>query len=531
MRGRLLSLSGRARWFVLFAAFTALGGLWAVASPLYGVPDEPAHAIYSAAAIRGEVWEPGDGNRVEVVVPADFAAAGAVPACYAFQPEVPAGCEAAYPDVDGDATAVTSAGRYPPAYYLYTGLGSLVGGGAQTVYLMRLMTAVLVGALLASATCSVLDQSRRAWTLCGLAVATTPTLFFFAGSVNPQAPEIAASLLLWVSGAALLQRLASEPTRPFRLREPVVRRVVVGAAVLSVARPLSLLWLAVIVASLIAALATGPAMGAFFRSVAGRVALAVVSATSLVTLAWVLLRDSLIQQDVPVYADLPFGQAVVTAVEKLDNEFRDMIGVFGWRDNAAPGVVFVLFGVLLGALVLVGLTAGRARQLVVVAALVALVVVLPPVLDLREYQSSAFAWQGRYTLPVAVGIPLLLGLASDARGTTARDTRVAPTGPPRRVLVFFGLALVVVHVASFTGALNRSVHGVSGWWFISEPGWVPPLPAPLLIGGVVVLCVLLAAGLVGVLTRPSDGEQAGPVGGPACGDGLQDVGQLSDTSR
>ena len=36
--------------------FTALGCLWALATPLMAVPDEPAHTVYAAAAVRGEVW-------------------------------------------------------------------------------------------------------------------------------------------------------------------------------------------------------------------------------------------------------------------------------------------------------------------------------------------------------------------------------------------------------------------------------------------------------------------------------------------
>ncbi|SSC24647.1 Protein of unknown function DUF2142, membrane, partial [Klenkia terrae] len=533
VRGRVMPLSGRLRWLVLFVALSALGGVWAVATPLYGVPDEPAHAVYSAAAVRGELFEPGDGNRVEVRVPADFAAAGAVPVCYAFQPEVPAGCAAAYPDVDGEASVVTTAGRYPPAYYLYAGLATFVDSGAQTVYLMRLLTAVLVGALLASATCSVLDRRRAPWTSLGLALAGTPMLFFFAGAVNPQAPEIAAAVLLWTSGAALLVTLRADPGRQLRLRDPLVRRVVVGAAVLSLARPLSLLWLALVVACLLGAFATAPALRAIVTSRAGVVGAVVVGITSLTTLGWVLVRDSLIQQDVPIFADLPFSQAVITAVEKADNEYREMIGVFGWRDNAAPGIAYVVFTLLLGSLLLVGSSGARRRQLAVLAALAGVVLLLPGVLDLSEYESSAFAWQGRYTLPIAVGVPLLLGFFADERGQRRVDLGVTVDHSMRRVALAFGAGLVVVHVAAFVGALNRNVHGVSGWWFVSQPGWVPPLPSWLLVAGCVVVCCSLAAGLVGVVgsqaDRPAGGRSVRPPEQTGLGTGAAPVDRVDQS--
>ena len=70
-------------WLVCWLFFTALGCTWAVATPVLGVPDEPAHTVYAAAAVRGEVWEETEGPVTRVTVPAGWANVDAVPACYA----------------------------------------------------------------------------------------------------------------------------------------------------------------------------------------------------------------------------------------------------------------------------------------------------------------------------------------------------------------------------------------------------------------------------------------------------------------
>src|SRR4051812_3094666 len=129
--------SGLRRWFVLWVLFSLLGGLWALASPLFGVPDEQAHAVYSAGAIRGEVWEQGEKHNIRMEVPAEFQKAGQIAGCFAFKPDTPAGCGGAFADEPGTVELATSAGRYPPVYYLYSGIGSLLTGGATAVYLMR----------------------------------------------------------------------------------------------------------------------------------------------------------------------------------------------------------------------------------------------------------------------------------------------------------------------------------------------------------------------------------------------------------
>ena len=42
-------------WLVYAAGLVVLSVLWAVASPLFSVPDEPAHYVKAAAVARGQL--------------------------------------------------------------------------------------------------------------------------------------------------------------------------------------------------------------------------------------------------------------------------------------------------------------------------------------------------------------------------------------------------------------------------------------------------------------------------------------------
>jgi hypothetical protein len=450
-----------------------------LATPVFGVPDEPAHTVYAAAAVRGEVWEETSGPITKVTVPAGWANVDAVPACFAFQPNVTPSCSPALTGAPGTAEVATSAGRYPPAYYFYTGLPTLITDGAKAVYLMRGLTATLVGALLASGFCSVLSLRRRLLPVLGFGLATTPMLFFFAGAVNPQAPEIAAAICLWAAGGVTLQRLAADPREDLSWSNPHLRRAIAATAVLTVIRPLSLLWLGLIVVALVLVSSPRVTLPRLVRSRALLTALPVLALTAGSTLVWIALRDALGQQAVTSFADMPRSRALAQSVAKLNDEFGHMIGHFGWLESPAPGWAVIVYPLALGALAALALPRLSRFQRVAVAGVALAVLLLPVVAEVTSYRESAFAWQGRYTLPIAVGVPLLLGLLSGAGRTRTSEHAGSPVWSGQATIVLGAVASV--HVVSFVGALNRNVHGIDGFWFFSPATWSPPVPAVALV--------------------------------------------------
>lgn len=127
-------------WVISFVVMSSLMGSWAIASPLFSSPDEPAHVVKAAGAARGQFL----GNRIAgqpllrtFRVPALFAASHAVPACYAFKADVSADCAADFSGSRRPGDVITHVGNYPPLYYVLVGLPSLISPSARGIYLMR----------------------------------------------------------------------------------------------------------------------------------------------------------------------------------------------------------------------------------------------------------------------------------------------------------------------------------------------------------------------------------------------------------
>jgi hypothetical protein len=173
-----------------------------------------------------------------------------------------------------------------------------------------------------------------------------------------------------------------------------------------------------------------------------------------------------------------------------------MVGVFGWQDTPAPAVTFVIWTAVLGILVALSVSLTNRRMAVAIVALLGLVVVVPAVLEFIEARRFGFGWQGRYTLPLAVGVPILCGFA------LAREpARVLDRG---RLRVLFAVAFVVAHFLAFWQNLRRYTVGYDGplmfWW---DPDWSPPFPALLLLVVFLLGLVTLAVWLWGGVTEGS----------------------------
>ena len=103
-----------------------------------------------------------------------------------------------------------------------------------------------------------------------------------------------------------------------------------------------------------------------------------------------------------------------------------MVGWFGWLDTPAPVGVHLAWAVALLATVLLGLRAARPVRAALVVLLGIGTVAIPVVLELASANTVGFYWQGRYTLPLAVGVPLVAAIAG------LYGTHLRPGGLPAR---------------------------------------------------------------------------------------------------
>jgi hypothetical protein len=159
-----------------------------------------------------------------------------------------------------------------------------------------------------------------------------------------------------------------------------------------------------------------------------------------------------------------------------------MVGLFGWLDTPAPVLTPLLWCAGVGAVVLLGLAgAARLPRAALIAAIL-LTIVVPIAVEVPAANTFGFAWQGRYALPLAVGVPILGGAAAGVGATLGPRAAL-------RLTAWLTALLGVAHFAAFWWMLLRYQVGVGRGLNPLEGSWHPP-------GGSLLILVVYAVGLL-----------------------------------
>jgi Predicted membrane protein (DUF2142) len=184
------------------------------------------------------------------------------------------------------------------------------------------------------------------------------------------------------------------------------------------------------------------------------------------------------------------------------NRLREMIGIFGWLDTPSPALTWIPWIAAVGFILLLAVMWGKRRDIAVLIGLVAATIVVPVLIESSQFGTAGGPlWQGRYTLPLAFGIPLVaaFALASNEGGRRLPSTRLLPA---------IGIVVVVAHVLAFAQNLRRYTVGYDGelqYW--KHPQWSPPI-SPLLLTIGYTIAIIGFVWLVFAATS-SGGDQAG----------------------
>ncbi|HEY3548227.1 MAG TPA: DUF2142 domain-containing protein [Propionicimonas sp.] len=458
-------------WVALGLALAVLQGIWSVAMPPMASPDEPSHVIHAAAVARGQ-WSgdlgpaptttASEGRATTVRLPSDYLAVSRLQDCFAHYPDQPASCQRTVPAPDGTTADVTTyAGQYPPLYYLLVGWPSRFLPAVPSMYAMRLVSAVIAAALLVWGLYRLRTVTRPAGWMWAAIAAITPMTLFIGAMVNPQALEIPAAFAFWAACLALV-RSPDEPSRG-----TVVQAAVAGALLVN-ARTSGPFWALTIV---VVALVVAPP--GRLRTLWGlrpiRWALGVAVAAGLAVGAWVLTHGAVVGGAVlfPRYS----SPLRVVALMLADSYgfLMQMIGNFGWLDAPSPPLTVMVWTVVVGTLLAIVIAiSGRRLRAGLLLGLLA-VVAMPVALQIPTAANTGIIWQGRYSLPVAVGVPMVAAVALTAIG--------GPYDEMARRIVRWGVvpAAAVAHVAAFLWAMRRYSVGLFGQLITRSPDWSSPL--------------------------------------------------------
>jgi Predicted membrane protein (DUF2142) len=321
------------------------------------------------------------------------------------------------------------------------------------------------------------------------------------GGVNPQAPEIAAAASVWISGWALFQ------TRS-RFDRGAVARLTVAACALALCRPLSVLWLALIACTLLIGFARGLHWRLFRDSAASQVSVGVILAVCLAQALWVVSQGALEQMGRGVH--ISTADAVARSLSREYGWLRQMVGVVGWNDTVFwPPVYFVWIAAVL-CFLLTAFVIGSGRERLAVMLVLAACVVVPTAAEASTYEKTGFGWQGRYTLPLAIGVVLVSGMIASRHLTSTPVGHSWDRATRNIVVPLVGAA----QFTAFVSAMKRNSTGASsgfpfGTYVIR---WAPPGGVWNWVVVMGLLCVLFTFWLRWVSTSGDPGpEEMSPI--------------------
>jgi hypothetical protein len=326
------------------------------------------------------------------------------------------------------------------------------------------------------------------------------------GSVNPNAIEIAGFVAIWAS----LTRVMTDDEFPMRL---LILASCLSAAVVLM-RPIAIVWMAGLVA--VAIIAANPQRRREFfsrRSLAwaiGPTALALVG-------SWLWLLYARIElKDQRVVDTLTLSSAVRKSIDMWPTYLRQTIGVLGWLDTTLPFFVYVAWIVALMIVAFVVLRSAARRGFWAIAALVAVWLALPLIINGFTNSRAGLTYQGRYSVPIFAGL-VFLPMFND--GTKLRLPRISQREVVKAVL---GL-VVIAEVGAFWQMLRRFSVGVNGKIVLTgNISWQPSV-APMQL---IVINALAMVALAQSALSPWGQVEAAP--GEGHGEGAQHGSHGSD---
>jgi hypothetical protein len=473
---------------------------WSLSTPFGEAPDEPAHMIQAAAVVRGQL----DGPQVPVKfaqVPIGRVGAVTVPAwvtdirdvtvplCVASR-GVPDFCDIS-PTLSspragkdtGTVLAGTQFSNYPPLYYLIVGVPSVFATGRGGQYGIRFAGVLLDSALVALGLFLLARYHPRRLPLLGAMVALSPMVLFVAAVVSSSGMETAAAFAAWCGGLCVVQR--TEIPRMLAVLTSV------SFVVLILSRPVSPYNAAVIIAVSAAFAGLARSRG-LIRQRSFRPIWISVLAAMVVAGAYLLVVGTPSLLGSPQKPPLSLLGSVSLTLRLTGGRLVQCIGDFGWSAISAPTWVQVVWTLVLVGLLAYGLVVSR-RCRRALPLLVLAIVVMPVIFESPQINSVGTYWEGRYWLPLAMGLALVAA-SVEPHGMFRRGRAITTDSQRLAGFVSLGALLILAQVAAFLKALHTYLALTVGQSVIK---WTPPGGTALVIG----LFIFGQIALLALLTR------------------------------
>ena len=502
---------------VLCLTFVSLA-CWSFANPLVAAPDEQAHILRAYALDHGQMGSPTTPPskvNANVTVPMSLYYSAIYPICWHQHANVSASCSAPWPTSSQPQTIATYVDHYPPLYYLFVGTATYVSHQRSGIYLMRLISALMSSVMLGLAAYAIARWSHRRSLYVGLYIALTPEVYFLSSSVNPSGFEIMTAICVWTLVGILGLEYREHPPRA------LVALVGVTASIFILIRGLSPLWVAL--AALTLLVLWGPRE--LYEKVKSRRDIqwagGGVAVAGVLAAAWIFTQGTL--NVLPVGSAVPKNDSTF-AVLRLVASFaqgwlRESVGILGWLDTELNGFVYHAWYAVVIGVVVVALVRGNPRERTVVVALAALSVLLPIAIVTRQARILGIVWQGRDSLPLAVGAVIIAAavaggpLRRRARRSIERVDATLRLRIARASLLGVVAVLAIANMMAFYINLRRYAVGRYGpkFFFLHHQGWSPPTGQFLTLAVYGIVTAAFAGALMWWLWNSTPPSEAIPV--------------------
>ena len=468
---------------------------WSIGVPYSSGPDEPSHQSRSWSLVHGDLLgeKPPDAGGTRLVgVPSWLAAESNDTSCYRFAVNKPADCFSLSPS--NEIVSSPTNGAQLPFFYAVSGIPFLAADRGLGLVLVRIWAALIASAFVASAVVTARNSRWGNWITPSVLIACPPMFFYIASVNNPSGIELAAALLLWVSGVALVCDVKLQPR--------IFSKFALSAAALILSRQLGPLWFLVISAFLLAL--AGRHRFIFLSKIRRfRIASVYIFASGVLWAVWMLAAKPLAVVPDKFGSSLPPIEILKLQLGRLWEVGQQSVGVFGWLDVRLPLLVYLIwiFGTFLW--VALAVLSGKGWIAWLPLLLFGTAIVLQTLGEYRTIRQLGFMWQGRYTLPLLMGVPISAALVA---------ARAWPTGKISQRAVWLGGSLIWVGLClAFFQTERRYMVGAAGPLRIwSSSSWSPHLPVLLLLlvfalaSGLWVFLCVTAGSLVGAESNRSE---------------------------
>ena len=478
---------GRLATCTLAAAVAVVIGSWLLVTPPNAGPDESGHIIRGVAVVEGT---PGLA-KIEAPAWVVFPDIG----CYALYSERPASCAPIGDEPDVEIALVTRALDYPIWGHVLPGAAMEVSSPSTAPYLPRLASALLPAILVISGLLAARRRSPLAGALALLAL--TPMAWFAFAVVNPSGLALAGAFAAW-SGLLFVPWTAGAARGGWSPRHEWL--VVAGIAAAMLPRRDSIFWAAtVVVAGCIATdtsvferlrrLRTGPLAvlvvatfaAAWWAFDNGRQTIGLFGLSALIVAThdvWHRLRENLTGGRrylvdggaVAALVGVAVGLVVTrdggydvdllgTIIGETGSNLLEAVGAVGTLDARIPLWTLLLYAgvvVSIGVASFAGATGSRERRPAWTGiGVLGAAIVAAWVLEMARGNTTGTYWQGRYSLPLLMGVPMLFGLSLVDRVRRATQQWLGP------VIASIG---ALVSIVVFVVAVRRWGVGTNGSW-------------------------------------------------------------------